>query len=223
MEVLITLCILVVVSGAVFEQINQMQKKSNSEAMKLDLNQSAREFVDETVRDLHMSGYPGISMYTNPQDMTKVATGLISVSPTQVIFEGDVNNDGNVYNVNLQYVANDPSDTNCPCIRRSVLAKSLVSDPLHPPLAAAYTETQHVFPPGTGAGQSGEALFAYFDQNGIPVDFTGGADNSSAVGKSNLAKIKTVKINLSLLTAVNDPASKGQVRNSISATARLNQ
>ena len=59
LEMLISLLILATVTGAVFEQINHMQKKSSSEAMKLDLNQQAREFLDQTVRDLHMAGYPG--------------------------------------------------------------------------------------------------------------------------------------------------------------------
>jgi prepilin-type N-terminal cleavage/methylation domain-containing protein len=224
MELLVSLFILSLVAGAVFEQINQMQKKSSSEAMKLDLNQAAREFVDQTVRDLHVSGYPARSMYTNPDaNPAMFAAGLISVSSTQILFEGDVNNDGNVYSVNIQYVSNDPNDPNCPCIRRSVLNKKQVTDQLHPPLAASYTETANVFPPGTGAGQSGEDLFAYYDQNGAPVDLTGGADISSANGIANLAKIKTVKINLSLLSTVRDPANNSTVRNSMSATARLNQ
>ncbi len=66
LELLIVLVILVTVTGAVFEQINGMQKKAGSEAMKLDMNQQAREFLDQTVRDLHMAGYPGASMYSNP-------------------------------------------------------------------------------------------------------------------------------------------------------------
>lgn len=219
LELVISLAILTVVSGAVFEQINQMQKKSSSEAMKVDLSQEAREFVDQTVHDLHMSGYPGASMFSNPQDQTKVAAGLLSVSPTQVLFEADVDNDGNVDNVNVEYVASDPNDSNCPCIRRSIMPKQALVDSLHPPLAAAYTETQHVFPPGTGAGQSGEDLFAYYDQNGIPVDLTSGSDTSTQKGKDNLARIKTIKINVTLLTTL----PNGMVRNSMSATARLNQ
>ena len=224
MELLVSLFILATVSGAVFEQVNQMQRKSGSEAMKLDLNQSAREFVDQTVRDLHMSGYPGRSMYTNPDNNPGMfAAGLISVSPTQIIFEGDVNNDGNVYNVNILYVANDANDPNCPCIRRSIQNKAKVTDPLHPGIAVPYTETTYVLPPGTGAGQSGEDLFAYYDQNGNAVDLSGGSDISTPGGIANLATIKTVKVNLSLLTTVRDPASNGQIRNSMSATARLNQ
>jgi prepilin-type N-terminal cleavage/methylation domain-containing protein len=222
LEMLISLFVLAVVSGAVFQQIRQMQQKSGSEAMKLDLNQEAREFLDQTVRDLHMSGYPGASMYSNPQDMTKVAAGLVRVSPTQILFEGDVNNDGNVYSVNIQYFANDPNDLNCPCIRRGAMIKA-PQDSLHQPLNPKYTETEHVFPPGTGVGQSGEDLFAYYDQNGNQVNVTGGIDISTPAGVNQIATIKTIKVNLSLLTTLRDPATNGLVRTSMSATARLNQ
>src|SRR5579864_1115914 len=94
-ELLVSLLILMIVSGAVFEQINRMQKRSASEATKLDQTQQARDFLDQTVRDLHMSGYPSASMYTNPPaNSPLVANGLVSVSPTQLVFEGDVNSDG---------------------------------------------------------------------------------------------------------------------------------
>ena len=228
LELLISLFILLTVTGAVFEQINQMQKKSSAEAMKLDLSQAAREFVDQTVRDLHMSGYPGASMYSNPLDPTRVAAGLVSVSPTQILFEGDVNNDGTVYSVNIQYLAGDPvnpGNPNCPCIRRSATQK-IGPDSLHPAMAAAYTETPHVFPPGTGSGQSGEDLFAYYDQNGTQINIGSGVDISTppdASGVKIISTIKTIKINLSLLTPVRDLETNNFARTSISATARLNQ
>ncbi|HZU31578.1 MAG TPA: prepilin-type N-terminal cleavage/methylation domain-containing protein, partial [Candidatus Angelobacter sp.] len=85
-EVMISLLILITVTGAVFSQINQMQKKSNTEAIKVDLSQEAREFIDQTVHDLHRAGYPNAAMYSNPlADTTKVAVGLVSVSPTQIL------------------------------------------------------------------------------------------------------------------------------------------
>lgn len=221
LELLISLLILATVSGAVFEQINHMQKKSGSEAMKLDQNQQAREFLDQTVRDLHMAGYPGASMYSNPLLFpSKVAAGLVRVSPSEILLEGDVNNDGNVYSVDIYHQASDPNNPNCPCIRRSAQIK-VNADSFSQGTNPVYTETEHVFPPGTGPGQSGEDLFAYYDQNGDPVDFSGGADISTQEGKANLAKIKTVKINLSLLSQ-RDPESKGLIRTSMSATARLN-
>jgi prepilin-type N-terminal cleavage/methylation domain-containing protein len=221
LELLIALAILATVTGAVFEQINAMQKKSSSEAMKVDMNQQAREFLDQTVRDLHMAGYPGASMYSNPLlHPSQVAAGLVRVSPTEILLEGDVNNDGNVYSVDIIYVASDPNDPTCPCIRRSAQAK-VDADSFSQPSNPNYTETQSVFPPGTGAGQSGEDLFAFYDQNGNAVPVGGGIDLHSA--PSLIATIKTVKINLSLLTNQRDPASGGLISTSMSATSRLNQ
>jgi len=221
LELLIVLVILVTVTGAVFEQINAMQKKSSSAAMKLDMNQQAREFLDQTVRDLHMAGYPGASMYSNPLlHPSQVAAGLVRVSPTEILLEGDVNNDGNVYSVDIAYVANDPNDSTCPCIRRSAQPK-VDADSFSQPSNPNYTETQRVFPPGTGAGQSGENLFAYYDQNGNAIDVGTGVDIRTA--PALVATIKTVKINLSLLTNQRDPASGGFISTSMSAISRLNQ
>jgi len=221
MEVLVSLAILVTVTGAVFEQINSMQKKSASEAVNVDLTQQSRDFVNQTVHDLHMAGYPGPGMYSNPvAHPSLVAYGLIRVSPTEILMEGDVNNDGAVESVDISYVASDPNDPNCPCIRRSAQPK-IDADSFSQPTNLLYTETQQVFPPGTGAGQSGEDLFAYYDQNGNPVNLSTGADISTATGATNLASIKTVKINLSLLTNQRDPLTGNFVRASMSASSRL--
>jgi len=221
-EMLVSLLILATVTGAVFEQINAMQKKANSEAVNVDLNQQSRDFLDQTVRDLHMAGYPGPSMYSNPlAHPSLVAAGLVKVSPTEILLEGDVNNDGSVYSVDITYVASDPNDLNCPCVRRSAQAK-IDADSFSQPLNLFYTETQHVLPPGAGADQSGEDLFAYYDGNGNPVDLSTGSDISKEPGISNLAKIKTVKINLSLLTNQRDLQTGGFTRTSMSASSRLN-
>jgi prepilin-type N-terminal cleavage/methylation domain-containing protein len=220
-EVMVSLFILTVVSGAVFDQINRMQKKSSSEAMKLDMNQQARDFLDQTVRDLHMAGYPSASMYSNPAlDTRKVAAGLVSVSPTQILMEGDVNNDGTVYSVKIWYVANDPNDSNCPCIRRSAIGKNQ-QDSFNQPITANYTETTGVLPPGQGAGQSGEDLFTYYDQNGGVVPIGPGMDISTPANQALISSIKTVKINLSLLSR-RDIDSNTLIRTSMSATARVN-
>lgn len=221
-ELLVSLAILVTVTGAVFEQINSMQKKSASEAVNVDLTQQSRDFLNQTVRDLHMAGYPGPGMYSNAlAHPSLVAYGLIRVSPTEILMEGDVNNDGAVESVDITYVASDPNDPNCPCIRRSAQAKT-DADSFSQPTNLFYTETQQVFPPGTGAGQSGEDLFKYYDQNGNPVDLSTYADRLTPQGIANLASIKTVKINLSLLTSQRDPQTGNYVRTSMSATSRLN-
>ncbi|HKD79126.1 MAG TPA: prepilin-type N-terminal cleavage/methylation domain-containing protein [Candidatus Angelobacter sp.] len=221
LELILSLAMLLVVTGAIFEQINRMQKNSQSEAMKLDMSQQAREFVDQTVRDLHMSGFPSPSMYSNPPvGSPMVAAGLVSVSPTQILFEGDVNNDGNVYSVTITYVASDPNDPNCPCVRRAA-AQKIPGDSLHQPTSPNYTEVTQVMPPGTNAGQSGEDLFAYYDQNGNPV--TVGTGLVIPGDANTIATIKTVKINLSLLNNQYDQSTNRYDRMSISGTARLNQ
>jgi prepilin-type N-terminal cleavage/methylation domain-containing protein len=219
LEMLISLLILAVVSGAVFAQINRMQQRSSSEAIKVDMSQQAREFLDQTVRDLHMAGYPNASMYSNPLAYpSKVAAGLVSVSPTQILLEGDVNNDGNVYSVKIWYVANDLNDPNCPCIRRSAIVK-IDADSFSQTTTPQYTETQFVLPPGT-TGQSGEDLFTYYDQNGNTVQIGDGVDISTPAGQALISSIKTVKINLSLSTR--DPETNSSTRTTMSATSRLN-
>jgi hypothetical protein len=160
-------------------------------------------------------------MYSNPLlHPSQVAAGLVRVSPTEILLEGDVNNDGNVYSVDIAYVANDPNDPNCPCIRRSAQAK-VDADSFSQPYNPNYTETQSVFPPGTGPGETGQNLFEYYDQNGNAVPVGSGIDLHNA--PNLIASIKTVKINLSLLTSQRDPASGGFISTSMSATSRLNQ
>ncbi len=234
-EMLVSLLVLATVTGAVFEQINTMQKRAASEAVNVDLNQQSRDFLDQTVRDLHAAGYPSFHMYSAGQSVpwTIVAYGLVRVSPTEILLEGDVNNDGNVYSVDISYVANDPNDPNCPCIRRSAQPKiaadssNQAADSLNQPVSPFYTETQHVLS-GTGPGQSGEDLFTYFDQNGNPVPIGNGVDISTPAGSTTpsgqtlISSIKTVKINLSLLTNQHDLQSGGFTRTSMSASARLN-
>jgi len=222
-EMLISLAILVIVTGAVFQQINSMQKKSASEAVNVDLTQQSREFINQTVRDLHMAGFPSANMYSvDPSGHPSlVANGLVRVSPTEILMEGDVNNDGAVESVDILYVASDPNDPNCPCIRRSAQPK-VDADSFNQPINPFYTETQQVLPPGTGAGQSGEDLFEYYDQNGNPVDLSTYSDRLTPQGVANLASIKTIKINLSLLTNQRDPVTGNFLRTSMSASSRLN-
>jgi prepilin-type N-terminal cleavage/methylation domain-containing protein len=224
-ELMISMLVLLTVTAAIFEQISRMQKKSASEAVKLDLNQQAREFVGQTVRDLHMAGYPNASMYApSATDMSRVATGLVSVSPTSILMEGDVNNDGNVYSVLISYVAADPNDPNCPCVRRGAVAK-IPADPLSQPIASSYSETQNVVPPGIGPGLAGVDLFAYYTKDGLPVDVGTGISISTtdpaSADSQKIASISTVRINLTLLSNLRDAEGGGLTGTSLSGTAKV--
>src|SRR5436305_10273666 len=94
-EVSISVFILVIVMAVVFRQINNVQKTTKAESMKLDLVQESREFVDQFARDIHMAEYPAPRIYQNYSGLTdtKTASGLIYVSATDLIFEGDVYGD----------------------------------------------------------------------------------------------------------------------------------
>jgi len=223
-EALIGLFVLVLITGAIFGQLNQVQKASSSEASKLDLTQQAREFADQIVRDIHMAGYPGPSMYSPALTISSpfVAAGLVRVSPTEILMEGDVETSGTVYSVDIQYVAQDANDANCPCIRRTEAPKAN-ADPLAQPATTNYTEVDNVMPPGIGAGQSGEDLFTFFDKNGNQVPVVGGVDISTPAGQATINSIRTVKINLNLLSPNVDPATRLPQRIALSVTGHLNQ
>ena len=224
MEALVGLFILTLVTGAIFAQLNQVQRASSSEQTKLDLTQQAREFADQVVRDIHMVGYPSAAMYAPGLDVNSplVAAGLVRVSPTEVLLEGDVETSGTVYSVDIQYVAQDPNDQSCPCIRRSEVAKMAGGSLAQPP-APRYTEVENVMPPGAGPGQSGEDLFTFFDKNGIPVDVSASADISSAAGQDTINRIRTVRINLDLLSPTRDSVTGVPQRIALSVTGHLNQ
>jgi prepilin-type N-terminal cleavage/methylation domain-containing protein len=215
-ELMFSMFILLLVISVAFDQIMQLQKKAASESSRLDMSQEAREFIDQTVHDLHLAGYPNASMFAAAIPLTdpRVAAGIVNVSPTQLVFEGDINNDGQVYSVQLVYVPSDAADPNCPCIRRFVSVKL----PGIAPASTNYVETEHVMPPGQGNGQSGEDLFAYYDRNGNQITVAG-----TVTDPVFIAGISTVKINLSLLSPLVDPATGNPVRTSLSSTVRLNQ
>src|SRR6266852_8511159 len=102
-ELVVVCALLTIVLGAVFSGIDLATQRSLAEMTKVDLTQEGREFIDEFERDLHQAGYPNCRMVSTagvanncPADYTSpavamnsaVAVGLVSVSNTQVVFEG---------------------------------------------------------------------------------------------------------------------------------------
>ena len=139
LEMVIVCAILMIVLAAIFGGVNTVIQRSQAEQVKVDLVQEGREFIDEFERDLHQAGYPNCRMVstsgnncpadnnTTEGNSSKVAAGLVSLSATKVIFEGDVDGDGNVDSVQYALVdsaGNDPPTGSCPCsIRRSQITK----------------------------------------------------------------------------------------------------
>src|SRR5205807_7445260 len=109
-ELLITLTIVLMISGAIFQTINMTTQRSSAEQTKVDMFQEAREFMDQMTRDLRQAGYPNLrnmdpSVITAPsigQD-TRIAVGLVQVDAGDLWFEGDVDGTGTVSVVRYHY------------------------------------------------------------------------------------------------------------------------
>src|SRR5579884_1063993 len=210
LELMVSILVLMIVMGAVFSQVTNVQKTAKTDSMKLDLTQESREFVDQFSRDIHMSGYPISKLYQTGWDNTSqyVAAGLVKASPTQLLFEGDV------------YVASDVNDPQCPCIRRGVVQK-VAGSPLPATDGGAqgtpiyYTEVQGVIDP-TNLSQK---VFTYFDANGNPIDV--GSGISIATAPATIQLIDAIKVNLNVRTQQIDMQTGQQVVHSIASIAEL--
>jgi prepilin-type N-terminal cleavage/methylation domain-containing protein len=177
LELVIVCAIMTIVMVAVFNGIDLATQRSQAEQVKVDLTQEGREFVDEFERDLHQAGYPNCRMVaatagvpsncdytnTNVANSAKVAAGLVYVSSTKIIFEGDVDGDGAVDSVQYQLVdsaGNNPPSGTCPCtIQRSQVAKVSGTAPLSQTPTFSQ-ELQNVVNSGqpTGTAQYGGGL-----------------------------------------------------------------
>jgi type II secretory pathway pseudopilin PulG len=195
LELVIVCAILMVVLAAVFDGVNLVTQRSQAEQTKVDLTQEGREFVDEFERDLHQAGYPNCRMVMAPgaanncpADWTNttvwkssaVADGLVYLSNTQIIFEGDVDGNGTVDTIQyrlLDSAGNSPPTGTCPCtIQRSQQAKVDGTAPLSQPTSWSQ-ELQNV----VNSGVPG------VDASGNPLPYGGGLNISgnTAWGASN--------------------------------------
>ncbi len=198
-EIMLVILILTIVMGVIFTDINTVQKRYRTEEAKLDVTQESREFLDQIVRDLRQTGFPGTKLYTynvlapnNDQD-PRAAVGLVYAGPNDLVFEADVDGSGTVWSVRYTLVAG--AGGNCPCsIQRSQVPK-VAGDPRPATLGGAQGTTYNVelqnilnsnglfaiagltrFP--SGGMQTNDALygaykvapvFQYFDANGANI------------------------------------------------------
>lgn len=169
LELCVSMAILFVVVGTAVNYIGIATQRSKVEQTKVDLSQEGREFVDEFERDIHQSGYPGCDFFHNlgssncataaNYNNAAVAVGFVSLSYTNIIFEGDVNGDGVVESVQYRLVdsaGNYPPTTTCPCVlQRSEVPKVAgLSAPTYQQATSWSQELQNVVNSGSPAGNA---------------------------------------------------------------------
>jgi prepilin-type N-terminal cleavage/methylation domain-containing protein len=247
LELLMVIAILTVVLGSVMSQINNAQKRFRTEEQTTDITQESREFVDQIVRDLHQEGFPSTKMFasgvlnTPETNDRRAAVGLVKFAYDEIGFEGDVDGDGTVKSVNYKLVPGSGSGA-CPCrIARSQLPKPDATTP-YPQTVVGVSGLNHVVNSGganggatgvagytisgtTPTGASNDTfyamyknanLFTAYDAKGTEVAPTDFATNPTA-----LKSIRTIKINVNLLTPQSDMQSKRRAALTYAASVKL--
>src|SRR2546428_13730438 len=133
LELMIVVLILSVITGAVFSQISLVQQRARTEQSKLDIFQESREFMAQLGRDLQQTGSPNFRMFdasgwspalnATPMNDSRLAGGLLKIAPDEIIFEGDVDGDGQVDVLDYKLIPASGGN-NCPCLQRSQVLKS---------------------------------------------------------------------------------------------------
>ena len=213
-ETMIVLMILLTLTASIFQMINTSTQRSSTEQTKLDMFQEAREFMDQMSRDLRQAGYPSprnvdasvITQYPMINDR-HAAAGLVKVDSGDLWFEGDVDGSGTVSVV--QYHLDTSTTNNCPCLKRSQLAK-IDGSPLTGQTAAEYqVEVQ---------GVQNTNIFSAFNNGtavGLPVTVSSGSGIA-------IASTDTVQATLTLQAATIDPQTRQKPVTTLITTVRLN-
>src|SRR5438105_487105 len=103
-ELLIVIAVLSVVTGGIFLQLNTAQQRINTEQVKVDNFDEARDFVDQFFRDINQIGYPSQRMlgFGPAISDNRVAVGLVKIDQNSIWFEGDVDGTGVVQSIQYQ-------------------------------------------------------------------------------------------------------------------------
>ena len=213
-ELMLSLLLLTIITGAVFQQIAIMQERYRNEQQKLDIFQNAREFVDQIVRDLHQANFPNKRLYASDPGSaaTNDAVGLVYVSPYEIKFEGDVEGTGTVDSVDYQLTGGNPA--NCPCtITRSQIEKNGVLTPdLEPTIVV--TQIENVVNSG--------AVFQFFKEDGSEFttwDYSGTTYLTPGHLRTNWSPddltenmnlIWTVQVNVDIRSSTGDASNTGK-------------
>jgi prepilin-type N-terminal cleavage/methylation domain-containing protein len=244
-ELMVAILIMMVIMGAVFSQMDNVQKRSRSEQVKLDMFQTAREFIDQMVRDIHQAGFPNGKLYPDMVGTAPLydgyaldwrnAVGIYYISPTEVRFQGDVNGDGQVDVVAYRLVpqSNAPGDQNCPCLRRSQSDKAVGLMPMAQVLNFQ-TQVENISVVSNDpTNLANTTIFIPYRKDGTPVLFGAGGsmtrfnydpkdDGVTGANPDPINQIWSVRVLLTVQGQVGDIGTNQRPQAFLTATAQVN-
>jgi prepilin-type N-terminal cleavage/methylation domain-containing protein len=208
LEMMVSMVVLAIVVGVVAQGMSMIQLRNNSQINKVALTQESRQFMDQILRDLRQSGYPGVAMF-DPATLTSttmcslnlnVACGLTSFSSTALVFEGDIDGSGvsQVY-IQLAQNVNGGACVTLPCVlRRGTVLKSVGGTPPY------YTELNNV---------QSTTIFTAYKYDGTTYNAAGG---------DTLSMIRNIGINLYVQGSQADAGTKTYPTVTMISEARIN-
>jgi len=97
-ELLVVLAVFTFIVGGLFTVLNQGQTRYAFEQDVTEAQQSARNAIDMMEREIRLAGFPKTSYYDTALGYTinsnTIANGFTTSNATDIVFEGDINEDG---------------------------------------------------------------------------------------------------------------------------------
>jgi prepilin-type N-terminal cleavage/methylation domain-containing protein len=217
-EMMMVVAILSVVLGVILRQIQVVQQRSQTEAVKMDMTQQARESLDQMIHDIHMAGYPNAKMFWSSALSTPfnnqpgvaagcdpssggcsgLTSGLVKIvggSTPQIWLEGDMDGDGQVDVVRYKYDTSNTYSNACPCLLRGWASPKVAGDPL------SSSVTYHV-----AVDNLNSVSLAAYDSSGNSVDVSSGLDLTN--NTATIQSIRTLAITISAKGSALDMPTK---------------
>jgi prepilin-type N-terminal cleavage/methylation domain-containing protein len=201
-ELMVVITIVTIVLASILTQLEQVQQRATAEQGKIDEFQQTRDFFDQVYNDTRQIGYPNVRNFDTTgwalplANHKRVAIGLVKLTSTQMVFEGDLDGTGSVSEVS--YALNGSGT--CPgCLQRAQVAK-VAADPVTGQSAFVYnTEVQNV---------TNATIFKAYDGSGtdisasLPLD----ADTNPTV----IPTVRTIEISVQVANPQSIDPKTGQ-------------
>ena len=98
LEMMIVLAVFSFITGGLFNVLQRSQARYQFEEDVTEAQQTARTTIDMMEREIRLAGFPKVTYYDAALGYTTnsntISAGFVTVSSTDLVFEGDINEDG---------------------------------------------------------------------------------------------------------------------------------